>query len=108
MGLFNLEKGKDGLDILRLNNGQKIIGFHTRKRCLGDCPIHYPTVHKMSRWELYWRQDLFIFERMCPKHGVGHPDPDSITHVKNNSGVDKAFSIGIHGCCGCCVGMGDK
>jgi hypothetical protein len=48
---------------------------------------------------MYWRDDKGVMERLCPEHGVGHPDPD-----------DAAFNIrmgrdylNVHGCCGCCA-----
>jgi len=41
-----------------------------------------------------------LIERLCPEHGVGHPDPDSAAYLKS---VDPRGNYTIHGCCGCCM-----
>jgi hypothetical protein len=93
-GLFREFTDEDsGINVLDLANGQRLIRFHTKGVCSGDCPIHKPTNHHMVKWPLNWRHDRFIFERMCP-HGIGHPDPDSLAFTPNDPG--------IHGCDGCC------
>jgi hypothetical protein len=72
------------------NTGQKLV-VHAKEICEGDaCVIHKPTNHHMRDWDLIWRSDRSCFERLCPEHGVGHPDPDDRNHD------------GVHGCCGCC------
>ena len=77
---------------------------HDKKDCKGDCPIHNPSDHHMKDWVLHWRDDKYIFERIC-KHGVGHPDPDSLAFLikqYKKQGMDCSY-IDTHGCCGCCV-----
>lgn len=57
----------------------------------------------MITWKLYWRSDLGIFERIC-EHGIGHPDPDSLSFLRKKTD-DTALSI--HECDGCCVSNKD-
>lgn len=73
-----------------VNEDQTLINVHRREDCIPPCVIHHPTDHHMKDWKLRWRWDREIFERICPEHGVGHPDPDS--HNRDRT----------HGCCGCC------
>lgn len=69
--------------------------FHPVEVCQLPCCLHGPSDHHMATWRLNWREDREIMERLCPEHGVGHPDPDDL---RIRSGVDP----GVHGCCGCC------
>jgi hypothetical protein len=70
---------------------QKLIVHHPDK-CKGKfCAVHNPSDHHMRDWPQYYRTDRGITERLCPKHGVGHPDPD-------DPNPDR-----VHGCCGCCT-----
>lgn len=81
---------KDG--IVRLYN------VHPESKCAPNpCVIHNPTNHHMCDWNITWR-DKGIVERICPDHGVGHPDPDQFQYWRE-SGQDW---LGVHGCCGCC------
>jgi hypothetical protein len=65
---------------------------HDQEKCAGQpCVIHNPSDHHMQDWKLNWRADRGIMERLCPAHGIGHPDPDDLNRN------------GVHGCCGCCV-----
>ena len=66
------------------------------KTCGVSCVVHNPTAHAMSQWELHWRADTGVFERLCPDHKVGHPDPDQAPYFAANNVSD------VHGCCGCC------
>lgn len=80
------------------NAGDKL-KVHNKADCNGPvCPIHLPTPHHMREWKLIWRADRGIFERLCPTHGTGHPDPDDLTSRFFNSRI----ADGVHGCCGCC------
>jgi hypothetical protein len=75
------------------------IKVHDEGRCIGEvCPIHRPTDHHMREWPMVYRGDRGIFERLCPDHGTGHPDPDDQVALKFILGE----SDGIHGCDGCC------
>lgn len=78
----------------------KGVKTHGPKSCKGEaCCVHNPSDHKMRGWDGYYRSDKsFLLERICPTHGVGHPDPDSLALFKK-IGADW---IGVHGCCGCC------
>jgi hypothetical protein len=38
-----------------------------------------------------------LIERRC-RHGVGHPDPDSVAYFERHG----LKGFGLHGCCGCC------
>ena len=62
------------------------------------CVIHNRTAHHMQHWTLHWRGDRGIFERLCPDHGIGHPDPDQGPYW-TATGQDWQW---VHGCCGCC------
>lgn len=55
----------------------------------------------MGEWPMVLRMDYGwpLIERTC-KHGVGHPDPDSVDWYVSNGG---SYSDG-HGCDGCCEG----
>lgn len=71
---------------------------HDEEACAGrNCSIHNPSDHHMKSWELNWREDRAIMERICP-HGIGHDDPDDLAFRKS-VGVEAS---GIHGCDGCC------
>lgn len=61
--------------------------------------VDWPTHVRYDRWALT--------ERICPKHGVGHPDPDSLAWQRSmvERGAIPAGAVSdIHGCCGCCGG----
>ena len=85
--------------------GQKI-NVHEKKDCEGEyCCIHNPSDHFMKDWPTHWRDDRKLMERICP-HGVGHPDPDSISFIEKIFGKKFAETESIHGCDGCCVNHG--
>lgn len=98
----------DRHDLVLVESTERVFGSHVGKRplwvhgrsvCRGpNCIIHNPSDHRMREWTLVWRADRGFFERLCPAHGVGHPDPDGLEHVIAQ-GMEGA---GIHGCCGCC------
>lgn len=74
---------------------------HSPMRCADDrrCVIHRPSVHGMTWWAAIMREDRgYLVERIC-RHGIGHPDPDSLAYFFAK-GDDTA---GIHGCDGCCT-----
>jgi hypothetical protein len=72
---------------------------HNKEACEGEhCPIHNPSDHHMKDWPTNIRHDRgCLTERMC-KHGVGHPDPDSLDWWDRIGHTDD----GTHGCDGCC------
>ena len=71
---------------------------HPSNKCAGEyCAIHNPSDHNMVTWRR-WLRETGLVERLCPKHGVGHPDPDSVAWFDAN--VSKGYDV--HGCCGCC------
>lgn len=72
---------------------------HDESVCRGEyCCIHNPSDHHMRTWKLNWRPDIGVMERICPEHGVGHPDPDDAAHNLRH-GRDY---LTVHSCCGCC------
>jgi hypothetical protein len=74
---------------------------HAASACQGrdiPCVIHHPGEHHMRGWELNWRDDLQLMERLCP-HGLGHPDPDHLAYAM----IAGAGWQGVHGCDGCCT-----
>jgi hypothetical protein len=76
------------------------ITTHDPSECAPDhhCVIHDPSDHPMRSWDMVLRASGLV-ERICPKHGIGHPDPDSLAYFVREHGMDY---LGIHGCCGCC------
>lgn len=83
-----------------LPSGLLLLNVHPAAQCAGRaCVIHHPTGHHMRGWDLHWRDDRGIFERLCPTHGVGHPDPDQFEYWRSRG----LTAMGVHGCCGCCV-----
>lgn len=76
-----------------------LTGVHSSDSCVSrPCVIHNPTDHHMRSWTLHWRNDRGIFERLCPKHSCGHPDPDQFDYWAE---VDQSWQA-VHGCCSCC------
>ncbi len=73
--------------------------YHDKKACAGQaCCIHNPSDHIMKDWPLNRRESM-LMERICP-HGIGHPDPDSLTWMERNG----RKGYGVHDCDGCCTG----
>lgn len=74
--------------------------IHKKKDCAGEyCPFHNPSDHKMADWPINIRLDRHaLVERIC-KHGVGHPDPDSLDWLERR-GFKRSVEA-THGCCGC-------
>ena len=73
---------------------------HTPDKCKGqNCCVHNPSDHHMRDWKMNFRFDKSVMERICPEHGVGHPDPDDAAYWIR---LGKSHMT-IHGCCGCCV-----
>lgn len=80
--------------------GAVLENVHPAEACAGrHCVLHNPSDHHMRGWKLNWRGDRGIMERLCPEHGVGHPDPDDVGYHVDVLGDEYA---GVHGCCGCC------
>lgn len=81
-----------------------VLRTHAPDQCSGEhCSIHNPSPHHMREWPLNWRGDRGLMERLCVEHGVGHPDPDHMAHVRRTRAPEDASAEGIHGCCGCCA-----
>lgn len=79
--------------------GPHLLVTHPQRSCDGEfCTIHNPSPHHMREWTLNWRGDRGLMERICPCHGVGHPDPDDIAYHERNG----REGMGVHGCFGCC------
>lgn len=89
--MYSYEGDRVRVDIVLRN-------VHSYSSCAGrPCVIHDPTDHAMRDWTLHWRSDRGIFERFCPEHGTGHPDPDQIPYWEESDQIWQA----VHGCCGC-------
>lgn len=82
--------------------GQRI-RHHGADQCDGrHCVIHSPSPHHMIMWPVCFRFDRApLMERIC-RHGVGHPDPDSLRWLEANLPMGSAWAV--HGCDGCCRG----
>lgn len=76
---------------------------HTADMCSGlPCPVHAPSHHRMSSWPLVSPAGPTpVFERLC-RHGVAHPDPDSIEQATTIDPTREG-EHGLHTCCGCCT-----
>jgi hypothetical protein len=71
---------------------------HARPFCDGTyCPIHHPSPHAMVEEPMILRVSTLI-ERLC-RHGVGHPDPDSVGFFARHG----VAGMETHGCDGCCT-----
>lgn len=76
-----------------------LLRVHTLESCDHPtaCAVHGPSNHHMRAWNITWRGDKGVEERIC-SHGVGHPDPDSaVWRARNGLGY-----LNVHGCDGCC------
>jgi len=81
--------------------GETALVTHPPESCTGrPCVVHHPSDHHMREWPTLYRADRGITERACP-HGVGHPDPDDLAYRQTLP--CKTFSVGVHGCDGCCT-----
>lgn len=86
-----------------LVGGQIIHGVHPEDSCQGHaCAVHSPSDHHMAGWAQNWRDDRKLMERICPWHGIGHPDPDHMAFLTSRVGPNIADGAGVHGCDGCC------
>lgn len=89
-------------DVVTLTGGVETMITHHPGLCAGrSCSIHNPSNHHMRNWRQHWRGDRQLMERLCPEHGVGHPDPDDVAHHMRTSHDDDGW-YSVHGCCGCC------
>lgn len=88
-------------DIDTVRGSIVLSGVHSQQACDGrPCVIHNPTDHHMRSWQLIWRKDRALFERICPTHGTGHPDPDQFDYWAGD-----LYWRAVHGCCGCCQAL---
>ncbi|QDH91785.1 hypothetical protein SEA_PHRAPPUCCINO_110 [Mycobacterium phage Phrappuccino] len=96
-----------------------LTNVHDPDKCSGSwCVVHNPSDHHMRGWEVVWRNDRGLFERVCP-HGIGHPDPDQFAHWEKAAATwrppvsydviddphppgNPYLGKGVHGCDGCC------
>jgi len=86
------------LDYWGLENGD-VLQTHAAAACAGRaCCVHAPSDHPLRDAPLSWRGDRHLVERICPC-GVGHPDPDHLTHVALICGEGYAWGQSVHGCC---------
>lgn len=78
----------------------KNLKTHGPKLCKGqNCVLHNPSKHSMVKFPVFIRMDKFtLAERICP-HGVGHPDPDSVSFLRKYVPL---MVLALHGCDGCC------
>lgn len=80
-----------------------ILRTHAASICVPPCPLHAPSHHPLRDAPLLWRADVGVFERVCA-HGVGHPDPDSVSFLRYVLPFDEfeGRALDRHGCDGCC------
>ena len=87
------------MELHKLTGGESL-WTHDKARCQNThapCSIHSPSMHHMITWNMHWRGDRMMMERICT-HGIGHPDPDDAAYRVS---IGKGDSV--HGCDGCCV-----
>lgn len=75
------------------NSNITVLRVHSLRDCHWvksnlPCPVHAPTDHPLRGWEQTWSQ-FMGFGRVCPEHGLVHPDPDDL-------GI-----VWTEGCCDC-------
>jgi hypothetical protein len=102
---FDLTSMQAAEPVLGQQVGHSVLRVHSRSKCEGrdlPCCIHAPSDHHMRTWEMNWRSDTGVMERICP-HGIGHPDPDHMAYVLSAQGENARWQ-GVHGCDGCCRG----
>lgn len=85
--------------------GKGVLKTHGPDQCSGEfCSIHNPSDHPLKDAPFNWRADRGLMERTC-EHGVGHPDPDGLAHLKRVlKRKYESYAFGTHGCDGCCSG----
>lgn len=90
----------DGIRIHDVEDCSALRGPDKWGRTLGMfCPFDKPSQHPLSDARLNLRDDRYgLMERIC-RHGVGHPDPDSVDFLERVTGETH---WGVHGCDGCC------
>ncbi len=102
-GLDRLDEAmaaRGDLTIVELANGKKFYAHGPAQCSSAPCCIHNPSEHALNEAPYWWRSDLGLMERLC-EHGMGHPDPDSLAHIRR-AGGDPEGGLGIHACDGCC------
>lgn len=81
-----------------LPDGTILVNVHPENQCVDTpCWVHHPSNHGIQDWPII-RRSSGLIERQC-KHGVGHPDPDSLWFMTNIMHIE---GLDVHGCCGCC------
>jgi hypothetical protein len=85
---------------------------HAPSLCKGEyCAIHNPSDHHMREWPTQFSErrhpivggGVFVLtERVC-RHGIGHPDPDSLNYATRAGVLGAVKGLGIHGCDRCCM-----
>ena len=92
----------DSLLNLEHNTTHFLATTHDPSKCAGQpCSIHNRSNHSMRMFPQHWRGDRMLMERICP-HGIGHPDPDHLSHTERVHGLEAMLIEAIHGCDGCC------
>lgn len=101
-GLINVAEPEFGM---QLKPGTTVLRTHAFTQCSGEfCSIHNPSDHPLNKAPLNWRGDRGFMERIC-EHGIGHPDPDGLDHLRRVLGDRyENYAFGVHGCDGCCRG----
>lgn len=121
MDEFDITSMQIAEPVLGMQTGYGVLLTHPKEKCEGreiPCCIHSPSDHHMRTWEMNWRGDTGVMERLCP-HGVGHPDPDHMTYVRSLTPEHECVDDlndeygsscphphlewqGVHGCDMCC------
>lgn len=77
---------------------------HDESKCSGEfCCVHNPSDHPLRGAPLHFRLrgGILLAERIC-EHGIGHPDPDHLSHMDRTYDWFDRQSEAVHGCDGDC------
>lgn len=93
---------------VQLSDDLTIVNVHDPAACAEQfCAIHRPSNHPLCKSPRTFTTGLV--QRVC-RHGVKHPDPDSIAWLKRSDGWATAELRAKHNCCKsrCCVSAVEK
>jgi hypothetical protein len=78
----------------------RTIYAHGADKCAPfPCVVHGPSDHHMREWPTVFHGDRGRTDRICPRHGEFHPDPDDVAMLAR-----RGLLIVDHACeCRCCV-----
>jgi hypothetical protein len=86
------------MENVTLQGTNRVLSIHNAKDCSGWCAFHRPVPAVSNDWPMHWREDRGILERICPCHGIGHPDASQMLYMRSQGrGYEN-----VHGCTTTC------